>query len=688
MYMADLSRVIDSLIYPQISKGVPFIYPEIAEGVQNLFTNVLLIDRQVPDYQQFVDSVNSSTFPIVYSTMSSKTELLSLLQKMFTSISRIGIAFTSELGYVKIFLDCNPLFKEEEEETVPFSENVQFIIDVIKEFSVTNIDYLACNTLNYTNWTNYYQFLTLNTGVVVGASNDKTGNIKYGGDWTMESTGQDVELIYFTQNIQYYTYLLDYQVSYLASRILGTTGTYPGGITIDASGNVYTANSMSNNVSKITPAGVSTIFCTIPFNNPGWTPDSRDITIDSAGNLYIANAGNNDVSKVTPAGIISTFATTGENPVEITIDSAGNIYTANYNGMSVSKITPAGVSSTFSTPNTNPRSIVVDSAGNMYVADDVKHIISKITPAGVYSIFVTLFPTNRLTTGAGPGSLAIDSAGNLYTPSYKYGSIYKITPDGVISIFCSTPHVFPVGIKMDSQENLYTTVYDANDESYNINYIVKITPAGVATIIGTVFQASSYMAIDSAGSVYLTSYLDDVRVLQIIITCFKKDTKILTDKGYIPIQDLSKGDFVKTSLHDYKAINIICKSVIYHRASEERIKNQLYKCSKDNFDEIFEPLIITGSHSILVDDFTSKEQREKTNKVLGDIFITDDKYRLPACADERTSVYEIPGYYTVYHMALENDDYYENYGIFANGLLVESCSKRYLKELSNMDLIE
>ena len=207
MYMADLSRVIDSLIYPQISKGVPFIYPEIAEGVQNLFTNVLLIDRQVPDYQQFVDSVNSSTFPIVYSTMSSKTELLTLLQKMFTSISRIGIAFTSSLENNKTFLDCNHLFKEEE--TVPFSENVQFIIDVIKEFSVTNIDYLACNTLNYTNWTNYYQLLTLNTGVVVGASSDETGNIKYGGDWTMESTGQDIELIYFTQSIEYYTYLLD-----------------------------------------------------------------------------------------------------------------------------------------------------------------------------------------------------------------------------------------------------------------------------------------------------------------------------------------------------------------------------------------------------------------------------------------------------------------------------------------------
>jgi hypothetical protein len=54
----------------------------------------------------------------------------------------------------------------------------------------------------------------------------------------------------------------------------------------------------------------------------------------------------------------------------------------------------------------------------------------------------------------------------------------------------------------------------------------------------------------------------------------------------------------------------------------------------------------------------------------------------------RTSVYEVIGNYTIYHLALEHVDYYMNYGIYANGLLVESCSKRYLKELSNMTLIE
>ena len=184
------------------------------------------------------------------------------------------------------------------------------------------------------------------------------------------------------------------------------------------------------------------------------------------------------------------------------------------------------------------------------------------------------------------------------------------------------------------------------------------------------------------GSVLLTNFVEPY-------PCFKEDTKILTDQGYKLIQDLRKGDLVKTLLHGFKPIDLIGKRDIFHSASKERVKEQLYKCSKDHFVEVFEPLILTGCHSILVDEFVSQEQREKSIEINnGRLFITDNKYRLPACVDLRTQVYEIEGTYTIYHLALENNDYLMNYGIYANGLLVESCSKRYLKELSNMELIE
>jgi alpha-tubulin suppressor-like RCC1 family protein len=163
--------------------------------------NVLLIDTSISDYTIFETSVNADTAPIVYSSATTRAELLASLSA-YTSIDRIGIAFANSTNV--LFLEEQPFF-----DLTPFSDNMNFILQVIQQWNVKHIDYLACSTLNVPEWANYYASITEQTGVVVGASNDNTGNIVYGGDWVLESTGQDIEMIYFTQNIEYYTYLLD-----------------------------------------------------------------------------------------------------------------------------------------------------------------------------------------------------------------------------------------------------------------------------------------------------------------------------------------------------------------------------------------------------------------------------------------------------------------------------------------------
>jgi hypothetical protein len=170
------------------------------------------------------------------------------------------------------------------------------------------------------------------------------------------------------------------------------------------------------------------------------------------------------------------------------------------------------------------------------------------------------------------------------------------------------------------------------------------------------------------------------------ISCFKIGTKILTENGYIEIQDLKKGDMVKTAKHEYKPIFLIGYRKVFNRALPERNKNQLYKCTNEKYPEIFEDLFITGSHSILVDEFKEGE-REKTSQILHKIYVTDNKYRLPACVDERTVIFDVKGEFTVFHIALENNDHYMNYGIYANGLLVESCSIVHLHNRFIMSLM-
>ena len=208
---------------------------------------------------------------------------------------------------------------------------------------------------------------------------------------------------------------------------------------------------------------------------------------------------------------------------------------------------------------------------------------------------------------------------------------------------------------------------------YSSDYGHTWYPTNVTSGVSAVFMNQNNRLAGGPQTYYYT-----------VLVCFKEGTKILTDKGYLPIQDLKKGHLVKT-VNDFIPIHAIGKREIYHPAAQNRDKDQLYKCSPENFP-VFEDLVITGCHSILVDEFKEGE-REKTIEINGDAYVTENKYRLPASVDERTTVYETPGTYTIYHLALENDDYYNNYGVYANGLLVETCSKRYLKELANMDLI-
>ena len=176
------------------------------------------------------------------------------------------------------------------------------------------------------------------------------------------------------------------------------------------------------------------------------------------------------------------------------------------------------------------------------------------------------------------------------------------------------------------------------------------------------------------------------------VPCFKEDSKILVfnetleKEEYIPIQDIRVGKLVKTFQHDYVKVEMIGKSQIYNSGNKDRIRHRLYQYSNPKFPEIVEPLILTGGHSILVDELT-EEQQEETRQVFGSILETDGKIHLLSFLNEDCEPYEEEGKFTIYHIALENENYYANYGIYANGLLVESCSKRYLFELSNMEFI-
>jgi hypothetical protein len=172
------------------------------------------------------------------------------------------------------------------------------------------------------------------------------------------------------------------------------------------------------------------------------------------------------------------------------------------------------------------------------------------------------------------------------------------------------------------------------------------------------------------------------------IPCFLEGSTILCEvdgvEKYVPVEQLKNGTLVKTILHGYKPVVLIGQGTMENPGNNERIENRLYKCSTSNYPELKEDLYITGCHSILEFPITEK-QKEDIIAHLGKLFVTDKKYRLMAYLDERAEPWDSKGIYKIWHFALENPDESMNYGVYANGgLLVETCSIRFLQKKSNM----
>jgi hypothetical protein len=172
--------------------------------------------------------------------------------------------------------------------------------------------------------------------------------------------------------------------------------------------------------------------------------------------------------------------------------------------------------------------------------------------------------------------------------------------------------------------------------------------------------------------------------------CFLEGSQILCQvdgvESYVPVENLRKGTLVKTSRDGYKKVELIGTGTIYNPGNTDRIEDRLYKCSPSKYPALTEDLIITGCHSILEFPITEK-QKEESIRRQGKLYVTDNKYRLMACVDERAEPWANEGNFTIWHFALENDDESTNYGVYANGgLLVETCNIKFLKTKSNMTL--
>jgi hypothetical protein len=149
---------------------------------------------------------------------------------------------------------------------------------------------------------------------------------------------------------------------------------------------------------------------------------------------------------------------------------------------------------------------------------------------------------------------------------------------------------------------------------------------------------------------------------------------IQCEGGSVPVEELKVGTKVKTLKHGYRAVTLLGTSTIHNVGGSERIRERLYIYPKEN-------LVLTGGHSVLLDE-VSGEQLERIKTSFGKIHFTEGKIRLLAMDDETAEPYLTKGIFPIYNFVLEAPNEHTNYGVFANGKLVESSFPYWVKKMN------
>jgi sugar lactone lactonase YvrE len=243
----------------------------------------------------------------------------------------------------------------------------------------------------------------------------------------------------------------------------GATFFWPQGVAVDSGGTIYVTDTGNNAIRKVTPIGTNWVVTTIAGTGGGVGRDGTNarssfnqpnaIAIDASTNLYIADSGNSTIRKITPVGtnwVTTTVAGLAGNtgfadgtnssarfnyPNGIAVDSQGNLFVAEFWNHTFRQISPVGTNWVVSTiaglPGVNgardgtngdarfssPMGVTVDGAGNLYVSDYSS--IRRITHEGTNWIVTSLRSTNSPMYFNQANSLVFDRlAGDLYYVSY------------------------------------------------------------------------------------------------------------------------------------------------------------------------------------------------------------------------------------------------------------------------------
>jgi hypothetical protein len=352
------------------------------------------------------------------------------------------------------------------------------------------------------------------------------------------------------------------------STYLGGSGQDGGSaIAVDSAGNAYvTGYTASTNfptmnplqpanaggfdafVTKLNPSGSALVYSTYLGGSGG--DSGSGIAVDSAGNVYVTGGTGSTDFPVTPGAFQTTYGGNGDAFVsKINATGSALVYSTYLGGSGIY--------------GDSGSSIAVDSSGNAYVigvtsstdfptmnpfqpafGGRLDAFVTKINPTGSALVYSTYLGGSGEDAGNG---IAVDSAGNAYVtgltrsinfptmnplqPTYRGRDdafVTKLNPSGSALVYSTylggTKQDSGGAIAVDSLGNAYVTGFTDSTNFPTMNplqsalggfygnaFVTKLNPSGSALVYstylgGSVYDGGSRVALDSAGSAYITGW--------------------------------------------------------------------------------------------------------------------------------------------------------------------------------------
>lgn len=205
---------------------------------------------------------------------------------------------------------------------------------------------------------------------------------------------------------------------------IGFAFAYVGGLALDHQGALFVSDISDNKIYRVAPGGRVTTVAgdRIPGYADGPGESARfegpaGLAVDASGDLFVADSRNNRIRRIDPSGLVSTFAGSGEpnerdgagiqaafdEPDGLAIGPGGDLFVTDFGGSRIRRVTPDGQVSTVAGGGafsgigggsfldgvgttarfSFPKGLAADDDGNLFVADSGNNRIRAIAPDGI-----------------------------------------------------------------------------------------------------------------------------------------------------------------------------------------------------------------------------------------------------------------------------------------------------------------